>query len=773
MVFSKAFFQTCFLLFLVLSFSVFTTSLSGETSSKLRIARTIAKKAFLKKNKTEKAKEKETLFKETGIREIYTTKKTGDSLSRFDIVFIADCFTAKDKKLFDKTCDNFTKRLAKIDPFSNYFEYFNVHRIWTEVDSENKSLTGINRSSIGSICCNIQAARAYASYAPDADMIVVVSNIKEARATAWVGAGILTMGTTDGGKTLAHELAHAFASLGDEYVDAGAAAKFGRYTNREPGYPNVTKESNIKKAKWNYFNFNQKSPVVDCFEGAFYKPKGYYRPAQNCIMRNSHDAGVKFCPVCAEAMERIFYRTISVISDVNPKDSHLTWWLDDSKIFRCNVLQLKSSGKKLGKLKAFSYLNGEKKVCSLSKRSASRPVSAKVLGHGKHTFVFRLDFINNRIIKDFGLLEASRVWDIDVIPFKKPSVSVKKSFKTTVGEKLAFDVTIKGEYPKERFQLKLMNPTGDMALEDGKFSWTPSERGARVIDFALTDGKSSISASTLVKISNDNQKNQKPVIRFIPDIEIYENETLELPKSDDEVLKLFVDDLDKDSCVTTLKLKRDKKYQKEHPEGLVIDENDGTIKWTPDLEQSGVYLFTVSATDHKDTDSYSFTVTVKDRAAELTGVIINKLNKKGGREAIVSGDELAFCLRSSVPGLVNVGFRSLEHQPDVYRYLEYLRLMRSKFKPVRTKAVEEFKKLNERVDKEKKSKVRFLRFFVQVMYGNINRYLTVPEMIPILKERMDATGTVTGIRTGYTSTAFTSCKKELKKVEAFLKDSGE
>jgi hypothetical protein len=40
--------------------------------------------------------------------------------------------------------------------------------------------------------------------------------------------------------------------------------------------------------------------AIGAFEGAYYAPSGYYRPAMNCLMFTRHEA---FCPVCAAAIE--------------------------------------------------------------------------------------------------------------------------------------------------------------------------------------------------------------------------------------------------------------------------------------------------------------------------------------------------------------------------------------------------------------------------------------------------------------------------------------
>ena len=201
-----------------------------------------------------------------------------------------------------------------------------------------------------------KAFREIAAHAPYDAVEILVNN------ETYGGGGIFGLystasaGSTWAGYLFVHEFAHHFAGLADEYYTSPVAYDVRRY-DVEPWEPNVTALEDPAALKWaglaspatplptpwpkaEYESYMRRyqaeraelrrqgrpeaemddlfrraqafsdalfadapfRDAVGAFEGAFYSPTGYYRPALNCLMFTRHDA---FCPVCEGAVEEI------------------------------------------------------------------------------------------------------------------------------------------------------------------------------------------------------------------------------------------------------------------------------------------------------------------------------------------------------------------------------------------------------------------------------------------------------------------------------------
>lgn len=159
------------------------------------------------------------------------------------------------------------------------------------------------------------------------------------------GGGVACM--TVGNYTVAgHEVGHSFAGLHDEYD-----FEPGTDPNRNPPErrdnmrtqlmpPNLMAGSRrddvFEKAYWKYWiDAGETSwwngARVDVFEGGNRQPFNYWRPQQNCKMRN---AGARMCVVCMEHMVKSIYRVVRPIDRVAPEEERTEISANGKKVFR-------------------------------------------------------------------------------------------------------------------------------------------------------------------------------------------------------------------------------------------------------------------------------------------------------------------------------------------------------------------------------------------------------------------------------------------------------
>src|SRR5688572_2032649 len=186
--------------------------------------------------------------KELGVTDVKTLVWQGDTSRRLDIVFACDGWTEAEQPKYHGIVDQLVKAVVKVDPMANYPSYINFHRV-SIVESKSgiggKTRLG-SRVQKGILTCDDKAAWEVASLAPDADLVFVVSNVKDVRSTG--GSGVLTLASSgDMNDTAIHELGHAFADLDDEYEDDSVQDRFPAWDPAdEPQHINTTQISDPK-----------------------------------------------------------------------------------------------------------------------------------------------------------------------------------------------------------------------------------------------------------------------------------------------------------------------------------------------------------------------------------------------------------------------------------------------------------------------------------------------------------------------------------------------
>jgi hypothetical protein len=156
-----------------------------------------------------------------------------------------------------------------------------------------------------------------AQFVPDYDQVLMIVND-----TQYGGSG----GTTSiasvnqsATEILIHEIGHTFADLADEYdIDAPQITPVEK--------ANVTQQTTRSLIKWNIWilpstpiptpeNPGTFGNVIGLFEGANYRPTGWYRPKFDCKMNH---LDVPFCSPCAEALVINIYKRIKPADGASP-----------------------------------------------------------------------------------------------------------------------------------------------------------------------------------------------------------------------------------------------------------------------------------------------------------------------------------------------------------------------------------------------------------------------------------------------------------------------
>ncbi|MFK4185827.1 M64 family metallopeptidase [Streptomyces sparsogenes] len=267
--------------------------------------------------------------------------QTGPVADKLDVVFVGDGYTAAQQEDFHADVRSKWEQISAVEPYFSYKQLFNVWSV--DAVSNQSGVSGdpgkdvVRDTALKSyfwcdgierlLCVDTDKVESYAAKAPQADLVVVLSNSTKYGGagytlTSQVGYdGIATASSdnADSDQVAVHETGHSLGKLADEYV----YAEYGTYTGAEPSESNATKltaaQLTSQQKKW-YRWIGQTSPdggKVGAFEGGRYYPKGINRPTENSIMRT---LGQEFSLPGREAMIAGFYRHAKVLSSPTGTD---------------------------------------------------------------------------------------------------------------------------------------------------------------------------------------------------------------------------------------------------------------------------------------------------------------------------------------------------------------------------------------------------------------------------------------------------------------------
>jgi hypothetical protein len=608
------------------------------------------------------------LEKEKSIYDVVTLVDKGDVDKRVDIVIVSAGFPKSDYQKVNRLADQLKNALLKVDPFQNYPDYINFHRV--NVDDASVQAAKIRLNIMNDILtCDRRSALEYASVAPSVDLVVVLCNVKDVRATG--GPPVITIDAAlDMGRTFLHEMGHAFASLSDEYVDEGLAPGRPFEENPEDEWvTNVTAVNNPRKAKWHYWvpdvwpaphEMNRLPPGhrVGTYEGAAYQSKGVYRPEEKCLMRTDD----KYCVVCFEQVEKKFYRLIAPIDDARPRKPLVGAWLDDTVVLEADAIKtIASGGEQIGKFQGLWYVNSKPRSASSKELTTVMSLKASELGAGQHEAGLRVDFSNKRVRRDEGWLSSSAGWKIDILNHKKPKWEGPEKLQAKIGEAVSFELKIQSP-DAAAFKIEVHDLPEGATYDNGRFAWTPSKahQGGWRPRFVLTDGLRRIERTVEIAVLDTSEKNFEPIFSPMEAIVLSEGEKLEL--------LLEVEDVDGDNLVFTAT---------NLPEGAELDVYDGILRWKPGAHNAGRHP--------------NIQIDVFDGRRHVKGVV--EIHVEDAIKFEGPDKDPLYGLRNASSGTRGRSLDKLGSMAKCYQFLESARLLRDKSQDVRATALGHLKDL--------------------------------------------------------------------------------
>ena len=276
----------------------------------------------------------------------------GPAASRFNLVLIAEGYTAAQQAQFQADAEDFVEFLFQTPPFSTHCSAINVYRLDVESDesgADDPVACGGTGATVdtyfdASFCGDgvirrllvSNGATAIAelnSALPEWDQALVIVN-----SNTYGGSGG-SVGTTSVSGTweniAVHEFGHSAFGLADEYeywAGCGVDTMNDNHPAAEPVEPNVTIETNPLMIKWASLIAGttpipttanadctmcdpQANPypgmqIVGLYEGAHYYHCDAYRPVFSCMMRNF----APYCPVCTQ-------RILSTLAPFEPPNT--------------------------------------------------------------------------------------------------------------------------------------------------------------------------------------------------------------------------------------------------------------------------------------------------------------------------------------------------------------------------------------------------------------------------------------------------------------------
>lgn len=282
---------------------------------------------------------------ETTDGEVGKLSVTGSSADRLDVVIVGDGYTADQQEAFHAAAATKWAAITDIEPYSSYQGLMNV---WTvDAVSAESGITGdptadvAKDTALGSyfwcsqterlICADIDKVASYAAKAPEADLVIVISNSTkyggagysglEAEGYPFDGVSTLSSDNAQSSMIAAHEIAHSVGLLADEYT----YDSYGTWTGGElPDINSSTftaEQMAANRTKW-YRWLGESDPTggtVGTYEGSSYYPFGIYRPTGNSLMRALNIS--EFNLPGREAMIAGFYREANALSSEVATDS--------------------------------------------------------------------------------------------------------------------------------------------------------------------------------------------------------------------------------------------------------------------------------------------------------------------------------------------------------------------------------------------------------------------------------------------------------------------
>ncbi len=341
-------------------------------------------------------------------QELIKIQETGPRDKRVNMVIIGDGYTALEKAKFQSHLQMIADAVLKAPPLTAYASYFNIYAIFVPsnqsgADDPSRGITrdtyfGAHYSGRLLTINDRTGIALIDKLVPEADMHFAVVNDE----TYGGSGGQVAVANFADPEIIAHEAQHTFSALGDEYDYAGTSPFEA---------PNTTRSNTRATVRWSHW-VEQSTPIPTpetqtyaklpgVFEGAAYNPVGWFRPKQNCRMRENN---IPFCEVCMEAIILHVYDAVSPLDSALPKPGAVAAFMNEAPALR--VVAKKPVDHEL----SISWM-----VDGVAATDVKGPVFTKVLAPGKHTVIARVADTTHLVRLDpKALLSDTAAWQVTV-----------------------------------------------------------------------------------------------------------------------------------------------------------------------------------------------------------------------------------------------------------------------------------------------------------------------------------------------------------------------
>lgn len=352
--------------------------------------------------------------------------ETGTRSARLNIVMLSEGYTASELSSgkFRTDATTISNALLTTEPFKSYRPFFNVYGIAiasNESGADQGSLGttrdtyfnatfntgGVDRLLTIDSTGHSRAVALLNTFVPEYDLVLVIVNDSKYGGS---GGSIAVTSTNASAPEIAiHEIGHSFAGLGDEYDYAGS-------TPRET--PNTTQQTQRSLIKWNQW-INTSTPVptpenspydfgvVGLFEGAAYRPTGWYRPTLDSKMQT---LGEPFYAVNEEAIVLSIYNRVSPITSASPATASVSVSLPNQTL--TFTVDGPSTALTAPALTIEWRLDGAV-IAGQKARTLTR--LSNTIGNGTHTLLATVTDPTTKVRKDTaGLLSDTHSWTLNL-----------------------------------------------------------------------------------------------------------------------------------------------------------------------------------------------------------------------------------------------------------------------------------------------------------------------------------------------------------------------
>src|ERR1044072_53324 len=273
----------------------------------------------------------------------------GSAANRVDIAILGDGYTSAEMQKYRDDGQNLMTRFFNENPFNEYRNFFNVHRI--DVVSSQSGADHPERGAFVStaldatyncsgiqrlICVNngkVFTILGNSLNPSQRDIVIVIVNDPEYGGSG--GSVAVTSTNVEVIELILHELGHSFGLLADEY---GGPPPPACNDTIAPSAANATQANERSLIKWNQWidastpipTLSTMQGVPGLYVGAVYCDAGLYRPTAGSRMRL---LGRPYEPINTEQLIRRIYNFVSPIDGNTPTVADITLTTAQSQFF--------------------------------------------------------------------------------------------------------------------------------------------------------------------------------------------------------------------------------------------------------------------------------------------------------------------------------------------------------------------------------------------------------------------------------------------------------